>query len=52
MVNENIFNEKDQKRLKDENHCLNIKEKKESDYRFNVGKCTDHLVLDSAKKLI
>ena len=49
VVYENNFNEKDQKRLKDENHCLNIKEKKESDYRFDVGKCTDHLVLDSAK---
>ena len=49
-VYENNFSEKDKKSLKDENHCLNIHEKKESNYKFDVRKCNDYLVLDSSKK--
>ena len=49
-VYENNFSEKEIKDLKDENHCLNIYYKKESDYKFDVGDCKDYIVLDSSRK--
>ena len=50
MVYENNYSEKEIKDLKDENHCLNIKYKKESDYKFDVGECKDYIILDSSRK--
>ena len=50
LVEEDNFSEKEKNNLKDENHCLNIYYKKNSNYKFDVGECNDHLVLDSSKK--
>ena len=50
FVEDGEFNENDQKKLKNENHCLNKFESKYSNYSYDVGKCEEGLLTDNAKK--
>ena len=44
------FNENEQKKLKNENHCLKKRELKFTDFSYDVGKCEEGLLTDNAKK--
>ena len=43
-----VLSENEKNAFKDENHCLNIYNKKLDNYQFNVGECENYLLLDSS----
>ena len=48
-VIENNFTDEEKNILKNNNHCLNINNKKNRHTDFDVGECKDYLLLDSSK---
>ena len=50
LVYEKKYTDNEIATLKNEKHCLNINEQKESNINFDVGECKDYLILDSSKK--